>query len=234
MPELIEYYETWKRHLLIISIVCFLILTLIFISLESLLKVLITALVSDTIIAWMNGENKQFIKTIVSLLFSYAAPATITCLFYFKALDYIDKKRWKKKYPQYDISGVWSDHTTYAKCLSAFGWKDSNEKTIPSPVVIRQTCHEIQIKPSAGSDFKWESLSANFINNELNILYRVDYNVHLRREGYPEYRCGYERMTIDPTQLDKKGRPTKMVGQFWHCISDDNKPMYLGDVVYSR
>ena len=234
MPELVEYYDKWSKWLLLISIICFLALTLIFSIADSCISGFIESLAADEKIPWINTENKQIIVVIISLLISRVAPISVSGLIYFKWLDYIDKEYWKKRFPQYDISGTWDDNTTYTDSISLDGWKKLKSNSIPSPVIIEQTCHKVKIKISAGKDFTWRSISADYIDGELNILYRVDYNEGLRKRGYPSQRYGYERMVIDSTLHDNKGKPMKMIGRFSHCAANDNYPIYIGDVVYER
>ncbi len=70
-------------------------------------------------------------------------------------------------------------------------------------------------------------------HNKLRIFYCVNYFKELKEKGFPEERLGYECMSIKDYDKETK-KPIKMIGTFHHCVSDDGKPFFLGDVVYSR
>lgn len=235
MEELIDYYNKWGRKLLVFSIPCWIFLAFIFSFISEEVSELITELVNNPSIKYINQANEQKIEQMFSLVVDFFAPTTIVAALYFTILNYIDHKGWKIKFPQYDVSGEWLDITKYTKKLDHCGWASLDQAGVPSPVRIKQTCHIIEILPSTGDKFTWHSLSANWDkNNNLKILYEVEYYGGLQRHGYPERRIGYESMRICTTGLLAGKRPNKMVGKFWQCINDDNKPVYMGDVVYER
>ncbi len=235
MKELKDYYETWKRRMLILSLICWLILLIPFNCINENISNVLANWIANPNIPCIFMKNETIIQQILNLLLGYAAPTSITIGLYYLILNYIDTKRWKKKFPQYDVDGEWSDVTTYTKQLDGSGWKSEKESNVPSPVRIKQTCQKIEVMASIGEDFKWHSLLADWdYANKLNILYKVEYYGNLQEKGYPECRIGYESMDIYTTDLKGKQRPRKMVGQFWHCLSSDGKPMFMGDVVYKR
>lgn len=70
--------------------------------------------------------------------------------------------------------------------------------------------------------------------NNLNILYKAIYYDSLQEQGFPESRFGYEELHIDKHGLTTGQKPRKIIGKFWHCLSRDGKPVFMGDVVYER
>lgn len=230
MNTLMKYYNHCKKKILLFCFVlwAFLIVLLYFLN--------------GYVLQWANNIstyfpflNKGIVEYILSLLLNCIAPTSIATFSYFNLLNYVNQKGWRKKYPQYDINGEWLDRTTYTKQLDGGGWKDLKAQSVPSPVIIEQTCKTIKIGSSVGEDFRWYSLLAEWDDNDsLKIFYVVEYYSRLQKKGYPENRKGYEYMTIKRTPSDSKKKPNKMVGKFWHCISNDQKPMYMGDVTYTR
>lgn len=235
MPELKDYYNKWRETLLILCILCWIILSAVFCFINEAFSNLLGMWIDNPNIEWVNQGNEQILYYIFDLLIDFAAPTTITVILFSVSLNYINQNGWKKKFPQYDVNGEWADITTYIKGLNGRGWINLEQKNVPSPVQIKQTCQTIEVLPSIGENFVWHSLSADWDNNNnLKILYEVEYYGKLQKEGYPEKRIGYESMRIDMNKLSTDNRPCKMVGKFWHCISDDGKPIYMGDVVYER
>lgn len=181
-------------------------------------------------------KYEDFFGYLLSLAVEFCSPTGITVVIYYLILNNINKKLWKKKFPQFDISGTWIDKSHYTRKLDGAGWKVLENEVVPAPVTIEQTCEGVRVKMSVGEDFKWYSLLADWNDkNELEIFYRVDYYTKLQEEkNYPEYRIGYECMSVCTENADVENRPRKMKGKFWHCISNDGKPMYMGDVTYER
>lgn len=235
MTELKDYYNKWKDKLLLLSIPCWLILAVVFFPINDIFSGLLAGWADNPDIKYITQNNEQIFYYIFSLLLDFLAPTTITVILFSCCINYIDQKGWKKKFPQYDVSGEWLDITKYTKSFDQSGWTELKQNNVPSPVRIKQTCQTIEVLPSIGDDFAWHSLSAAWdSSNNLKILYEVEYYGSLREKGYPEKRIGYESMRIYETGLDADRPPCKMVGKFWHCICDDGKPVYMGDVVYER
>jgi len=235
VKELKDYYEKSKNTLLLVSIPLWVVLAVVFFFLGEGISAWFASLAVNPNITWITPENEKITQYIFSLLIDFAAPTSIVVAFYFGTLKYIDSTGWKKKFPQYDVSGEWYDVTTYSKGIDANGWTTSNRKSVPSPVRIEQSCQSIEVLPSIGNDFEWHSLSADWDERKnLKILYEVEYYQALQDQGYPERRIGYESMHIYSTGVAQKKKPDKMVGKFWHCLAYDGKPMYMGDVVYQR
>ena len=245
MPELLKYYKEQETKYLALSIPAWIILTLLFIGIESLLSAGIPVLLTNSAIptkysvlsSWLNNSNTQiFAEELVKWLLTFVTPAGIVTVSYFHILKVVDTKCWKRKYPEYDISGEWQDITTYTQCLDSDGWIDRYpEKTAVSTVIFDQTCRKIEILPSDGEGFAWQSIAVHWdYQKELHILYQVRYTNIMQQKGFPASRTGYERMHIDKTGLPRNQKPNIMRGQFWHCIALDGKPMYLGDVKYER
>lgn len=233
MKELVDCYKSRKNNLLLVSVSCWFILTIIFFILSEEISNCLSNYATNSSIKWVTESNEMLLQLLFTLLLDLIAPATIVFIPYFFYIDYFNKEGWKKKFPQYDVSGEWLDTTTYMKGLDGNGWSTSNRINVPSPVRIEQTCQTVKVLPSIGDDFEWHSLLAGWDENDnLRILYKVEYYENLQEnQGYPESRTGYESMHICPN--DNK-RPCKMVGKFWHCIRSDGKPMYMGDVTYER
>lgn len=233
MKILMDYYNKWKNRLLLYYFLVWIVFVLIGYLFNQLISGVLTMLATNSQISWITIYNLDFIEYFVSLFVEIAAPTSVTIALYNYTLKYINEKGWKKKFPQYDISGEWSDITTYTKQIDDSGWKKLNGKTVLSPVIIRQKCNKVEVKTSVGNDFKWYSLLADWDNKSaLRIFYTVEYYGKLQKKGYPESRIGYECMDI--FEYGKDNKPCKMVGKFWHCISDDGKPIFMGDVVYKR
>jgi len=229
MKVLKDYYEKCKNEWFERSIVIWAFLTLFFIFLNEWLSTSIIVLVADPTVLWIT-------KNVFVLLLGCVAPTAITITLYFSILDYINREQWKKKFPQYDVSGEWDDTTIYTESIGSQSMdRVTPNKSVSSPVHITQTCKTIKIDPSIGDDFEWHSITADWDDHgALNILYKVEYKGALRAIGYPANRFGYESMHIDKKGLDKKQKPHTMSGKFWHCLADDGKPMYMGDVTYKR
>ncbi|MDR0965910.1 MAG: hypothetical protein LBM75_05325 [Myxococcales bacterium] len=142
-------------------------------------------------------------------------------------------KGWKKKFPQYDIEGKWKDVTKYTKEISDDGFKETQKKS-DGIAKIKQSGLRIEIKSSPSDDLTWYS---NFVewkgDGRLMIFYTVDYHEPKQRDQFPDQRIGYEVMSIASHDPATK-KPNKMKGKFYHCIKDDGKPMYMGDVEYTR
>lgn len=232
LDTLMEYYNAQKDRMLNSTISIYLILSIVFFLVNSTITVFLENLSANNNVFLIN--NMQLISLLISVVLDFIAPTAIIIPIYRKLDFYFDHIGWKKKYPHLDLSGEWVDTTEYTKCINNSSWKEANITSVPSTVHIEQTCHSISIKPSSGDGFIWKSLTANLNDNTLDILYNVQYNHHLQTKGYPEQRTGYEQMKIILDGLNQKERPKKMVGKFWHCIQDDNKPIYMGDVIYER
>lgn len=183
---------------------------------------------------WINQQNEIVFEYLLRCVLGIVAPSGITILIYKGFLGYINTKKWKKRFPQYDIDGEWKDTTKYTVMFDEKGYENIEEKQVPSPVMIKQTCKDIKIKLSVGEDFTWNSLMADFEEGKLMIFYEVAYNDSLQRNGFPESRYGYEEMVINTSELMPNEKPSKMSGHFWHCVKKDFKPMYMGDVIYER
>ncbi len=196
-------------------------------------------------LAWLLSDGSRNIIEFISLLIGFLLPALLSWTVYFKRLEYHDREGWKKHFPQFDISGEWQDQTVYtnmidnnqwvstdkmAEKLKEKGWSSENLPAIPSSVIIMQTCRKIKIDVSNGAGFTWRSLSAEWSDDSLKILYEVTYNEVLRNKGYPQQRYGYEKMHIDKNGLTQKDKPKKMTEQFWHCIAGDSKAIFMGDI----
>ena len=234
MKELKEYYKKWKTRLQIILVPIWLLLSLAFFELNELIAKYIGVLATNQI-QIITQDNALIFNLILEILLDMIAPAAIVFGVYSFALKYVNEKGWKKKYPEYDISGAWKDTTYYTQYLDKSGLSSINTKHSElSPVIIEQTCDKIKIKESVGEGFKWYSLLCDWNGSNLDILYAVEYYASLQDKGYPEKRYGFESMCIDTKKQQPKERPSKMVGKFWHCCSADGKPVYMGDVVYER
>lgn len=232
MKQLKEYYKNSKKNIQKILFVVWIVLYLIFSRIDTCLSDCINQCATNGTIT--QGQL-AVIELLKGCLLDFIAPATIVYGIYKKAIKYIDEKRWKKKYPELDISGVWDDRTKYTQFLDINGLSDINtENSELSPVIIEQTCREIKIGASIGDGFKWYSVLCGWDDEQLDILYAVEYFATLQDKGYPEKRYGYESMCIDKKELQPKQRPNKMVGKFWHCCSADGKPIYMGEVMYER
>ncbi|MCM1232498.1 MAG: hypothetical protein NC489_20435 [Ruminococcus flavefaciens] len=235
MTELKNYYNKWREKLMLLSIPCWLILVLVFSCINDIFSRCLAYWVNNPNITYINQSNEMFFYSIFNLFLDFVAPTTITVILFSRCLNYINQKGWRKKFPQYDVSGEWLDMTRYTKSFDQNGWTELKQNNVPSPVRIKQTCQTIEVLPSTGKDFTWYSLSADWDDsNSLKILYEVEYYGHLREKGYPEKRIGYESMRICENGSDTGKQPHKMVGKFWHCICDDGKPIYMGDVEYKR
>lgn len=233
MKELKDYYENWKKKLLLYYVPVWIVLVFVCYQINQLSANILLSLADNPKITWISIDNIDFIEYFVSLFVEHVAPTSGAVALYFYTLKYINEKGWKKKFPIYDISGIWNDTTTYTNKIDDKGWMRLSGKSVPSPVIIEQTCNKVEIVSSVGNDFKWYSLLADCdYNNTLRIFYTVEYYSKLQKDGYPERRMGYECMDIIEYGSDNK--PCKMVGKFWHCISDDGKPTFMGDVVYER
>lgn len=235
MEELKKYYKNCKNKIFVGSIACWLIFSMVFSFLNEELTKLLIKLANDPEITYITNYNIDIIKYIISIVIDIFAPTSLVIALYIFTLKYIDEKRWKKKFPQYDISGEWHDITTYTQKIDENGWKTLNNQSVPSPVCIKQTCNTVSVTSSIGEDFKWYSLIADWNDRgALEIFYKVEYFANLQKEGYPEERRGFECMDICRDSMHGKEKPSKMIGKFWHCISFDGKPMYMGDVIYER
>lgn len=248
--ELIKYYEDKKRNMLYFYAAIWFLLTLfMFFKLDTIVLDLITRakqLQPD----WILLEKDRIMLKIIAYLIDLFLPTSLIWTLYLFRLRYHNKEGWKKHFPQYDISGKWKDTTTYTNMVVDDGWvatdkiarklknkgwyNGAGNPAIPSMVIISQTCQEIQIEVSHGDGFVWKSLSANWYEDSLVILYEVIYNEELRKRGYPQLRHGFEKMQIDGNNLSLKDKPQKMTGYFWHCIANDGKPILMGDVIYER
>ena len=231
MKELKTYYDEWKKKLLYFSLITNAALVLLFSYLDNVLSRLLESLVS-----MVSFFDNQIVFYVINLIVGYIAPTSISIGLYFYLLNCVNTKWWKKKFPQYDIDGEWDDNTVYTRQFTNNGAKKVTNTSVPSPVRIYQTCTSIKIEPSVGQDFMWRSLMAEWDANEaLMIFYEVEYYSSLQQKnGYPQNRRGYEYMTIDRSNSNMNKKPQKLVGQFWHCVANDGKPIYMGDVTYTR
>lgn len=149
-----------------------------------------------------------------------------------KVKQYYTETKWKSVFPKYDIEGDWTDVTKYTNEILTSGFKNISDKAV-GIVRFKQTGSNIRIEPSPSKDLSWYSNIVEWKDDKLMIFYTVDYFETKRKIGYPHKRVGYEEMTIESYD-SKTGKPNKMKGKFFHCISDDGKPMYMGDVIYTR
>jgi len=228
MKELIDYYENWKIRLLALFILCYMILSLIFSFLNEVSSTFVINYANNPNITWLSSNNINKIKFILDFLFDYFSPIALSVVLYVYCLDHIDKEGWKKKFPQYNVSGKWSNETTYRKSLVPNKEWDILEEKKESIMTITQTCRTIKVEPSPSEHFKWHSLLANWDEHKhLHILYEVRYFHDLIDNGRPEIRIGYEQMT-----LVGDDSPYELRGNFSHCLSFDGKPMFMGNVVY--
>lgn len=234
MKELKDYYKKCKRNIRMLLVPTWLFLYIISSYLNDILSVFLNKCAINEI-GIITQENLLIFNLILDVLLDFIAPTTIIVSVYGLLLRYIDKKAWKKKYPQFDISGKWNDTTYYTRYLDANGLSVINrEHKASSPVIIEQTCHKVSIQDSIGKSFKWYSILCDWNSNNLDILYAVEYYSSLQEKGYSEKRYGYECMCIDTKEMNNTEKPSRMVGKFWHCCSSDGKPVYMGDVVYER
>jgi len=227
MKELKDYYEKSKRKWFSITVSAWVILVIIFNIIAKLLSnsVTTTCITDQDVI-----NNIEFLIVFLSAL----VPTTAALVFYFSILDYVNKEGWRKKFPQYDINGEWSGTISFTKSISSTGW-DTNNKNESIPVHIEQTCNTLRIKPSGSDNMRFYSILADWDERDrLNILYKAEYYKNLRKQDFPECRLGYEELHIDTQGLTLKEKPLKITGTFRHCLTDDGKPIYMGDVVYER
>ncbi|MBD5490402.1 MAG: hypothetical protein HDR13_16715 [Lachnospiraceae bacterium] len=234
MKELEEYYEHWKHNIFKGCIFIWVIMSILFFMLNNCLVGRLQSISNDKIMSYINSENEILFEYLLQYFLGLIAPSGLIILIYTLALRYINEKAWKKKFPNYNIDGEWEDITEYTVEFSKNGYRALEEKKVPSPVIIKQTCKCIEIVPSVGEDFTWQSLLAELEGRQLKIFYKVTYKKSLQDKGFPEYRIGYEEMVIDTSNLSPKQKPVKMSGQFWHCVQNDSRPMYMGDVTYKR
>ena len=179
-----DYYNKWKNKLLLYYIPVWIILVLIGYLCEELISGALTTLARNPQITWITINNLDFIEYFVSLFVEIAAPTSAVIALYNYTLKYINEKGWKKKFPQYDISGEWYDITTYTNQIDGSGWKKLKGESVPSPVIIKQTCNKVEVIPSVGNDFKWYSLLADWDNKgALRIFYTVEYYGKLQKKG---------------------------------------------------
>ena len=234
MKTLKKYYAESKKKLICYCIPLWLILLHMCFALNVIFADIMMGFAQkNTVTVILN--HMDFFKYLLSLAIGFCSPTGITIAIYYVVLNYINKKRWKKRFPEFDISGTWIDNSYYTRKLGEKGWEQLRNEAVPAPVIIEQTCESVSVKMSVGEDFRWYSLLAVWNdNNELEIFYRADYYTRLQEKGYPEFRIGYECMSVCTEALDEEKRPCKMKGKFWHCISYDGKPMYMGDVIYER
>lgn len=96
---------------------------------------------------------------ILQILIGLLSPTAIITFIYYALLKYINETGWKKKYPEYDLSGTWADNTLYSK---SFGVNtavdeeiDNNEiNESSSDVIMEQTCLSIKIKSSQDENYE--------------------------------------------------------------------------------
>ena len=251
MTELMEYYKQRQKVLLnVYAVLWFTVSGISFLFLDQILISALTCLNSFVNLGWLLVDESRIFIKFIAFFIDFCLPASLIWRLYLYHLDYHNKEGWKKHFPQYDINGVWVDQTIYtnmihdnqwistdtmADKLKDMGWSSENSlPVIPSSVVIMQTCQMIKIGISDGKGFMWRSLSAEWNDDSLKILYEVTYNNVLRNIGYPQQRYGFEKVHIDGADPQKKSKPERMTGQFWHCIADDGKPILMGDVTYVR
>jgi len=221
MKELKNYYRKWKRITFWMSLVIFIVLAIIFQALNEYVA---------THIAGMDFLGRM----VIGVLLSAATPIGITLGGGKLWLMYVNNKRWKKKYPEYDVSGKWDNVSTYTHEAVIVG---NTGKGCPSPASvetnIKQTCHSIEIEVFSNNELSWHSILADWNDKKyLEILYKVDYKEIKRKQGSPNERFGYEKMRIHTPPDGEK--PKMMSGDFWHCVENDGKPMYMGAVTYTR
>lgn len=234
MKKLEKYYEQWKHSFFKVCIFIWVIMSIFFFMLSNYLVERLQIISNDNIILFINSKNEILFEFLLQYFLGLIAPSGFIILIYVFVLNYINKTAWKRKFPNYNIDGEWNDVTEYTIQFDSNGYKTLKEKKVPSPVIINQTCKSIEIVPSVGKDFTWHSLLTELEGQQLKIFYKVTYKKSLQEKGFPEYRFGYEEMVIDISNLTSKQKPNKMSGQFWHCVQNDSKPMYMGDVTYKR
>lgn len=232
MEELKGFYNQWQKRMFVICYVIWFVLLLLFFMLNQFISEFFLACAKNTDCIIITPDNLIVWEYFISFFTDFVGPLSITYAVYIKAMNYINTEGWKNKFPHLDIDGTWKDITMYTKKIDSSGIVEITEKKVPSPVIIEQTCNSFKIKQSIGEGFEWYSLMADWKDNKLMILYRVEYKSSLQKEDFPEQRTGYECMSIK--DYGKNGKPIKMVGNFHHCINDDNKPIYMGDVIYER
>ena len=221
--ELEKYYKKWEKTLFKYALIVWILLSILFLFIKGKVQV------ADSV------DNHIMINYALSLVLGIASPTVIIVLLYFFLLNKIDKQWWKKKFPQYDIGGEWIDVTNYTYSFSSSGITRDTTQSIPANVKIYQTCRKIVIQPSVSDHFTWYSIAADWdAGGFLNILYKVEYQAAIQGEKYPESRIGYEKVHSCSDKVDNKNRPLEMKGQFWHCVENDGKPVYMGDVIYKR
>lgn len=232
MEELKKFYNKWQKRMFVISYIIWFILILLFSSIEQKTSDFLIYCASNTDLNFITTDNIIVWEQILSFIAEFFGPLSISFGIYNRTMYYIDTKGWKKKFPHFDIDGTWNDTTIYTKKMDRLGINSVRDKKVPSPVIIKQTCNSFKIKQSVGEGFEWYSLMADWKDDKLMILYRVEYNSSLQKQNFPEQRTGYECMSIK--DYGDNGKPVKMVGNFHHCINDDNKPVFMGDVIYER
>lgn len=232
MNELKKYYEKKSKKAFEFSILIWIVLVIIFYFFDNNINnCLYIKAYSDTV-KWINVDTYQIISYMVQCIVGFLSPTGIVIFIYDKYLKYIDKKGWKKKFPEYNIDGEWYDNTVYTKRFDKNGRHEISKFDLPSKVVIHQTCRELRIDDSPGKFFNWHSLSVDLQNANLKILYEVNYQNGIKNNSFPEFRIGYEDMHIVMNSENQK--PVLITGKFWHCVNDDDKPMYMGNVEYTR
>jgi hypothetical protein len=220
-----DYYENWKKRLQELCMGIWFITAMGLLSIHDLAKEFLEN--SDL----LSQFNMDYVTSIL-MLFGFASPSLLAIFIYNKSCSYIDTKLWKRKFPQYDISGEWSE-TAFLK------WYDHTEKewkkeedNYKYPIIIEQTCQMTKIIAHPGDELKWHSIMASWDeNNTLNILYQVDYYSTLQEKEFPERRFGYNIMNIFPNGGEK---PHKMKGKTWDCISITDKRPLMGDILWER
>ena len=233
MDELKNFYNQWQKRMFVICYFIWFVLLIVFFLLNQSISELLDICMNSPECIQITKDNRVVWDYFVSFFTDFVGPLSVTYGIYIKTMDYINTTGWKKKFPHLDIDGTWNDITTYTKKFDDKGITSENDdKKVPSPVIIEQTCNSFKIKQSVGDDFEWCSLMADWKDNKLMILYRVEYKSKLQKDGFPEQRTGFECMSIK--NIGRKGRPVEMVGNFHHCVYDDKKPVYMGDVVYKR
>lgn len=241
MVKLQEYYEDQQSKLFRWSIAIWMLLTMIMTWAGGVFSIWM----ADGFAKWASSPQvssilgseatRTFVQGIGRWLFALIAPTAIVFGLYRRSCRKADTKWWKKKYPEYDIDGEWLDTTTYTRSVTEYGWNTPAIGTSQSTVRFRQTCSKVEIQPSDGDGFMWQSIAMSWDEQDaIHILYQVTYTELLKKKGYPAGRVGYERMHVDRSGLAPKEKPSRMSGHFYHCVADDSKPMYLGDVVYER
>lgn len=223
--RLTEYYKSKAASAFNNSIVIWVV--------YSVLLLILKNFISNLVPAADKFQYHEIVSFALTTVLGTVGATTVTKYGYKRYLKYVNEKGWKKKFPEYDLSGEWMETTSYNDVITSQS-PGSAGRTLSSKVIIEQDCNHISIKNSPGPHFTWYSITADIGEDDcLNILYKVEYIHQVQRDfNYPEDRVGYERMHV--VKWGPDGRPTRMEGTYRHCVSNDGKPSFTGSVEYVR